>query len=57
MAAGLYAPQGVELVLERTGPITGEKIDVKRIEILYNIVLYKYTQYNTIQYNTIQYKI
>ena len=30
------------------------KIDVKRIEILYNVALYKYTQYHTIQYNTIQ---
>ena len=25
------------------------KIDVKRIELLYNFALYKYTQYNTIQ--------
>ena len=32
MAAGLYASQAVEFVLERTGPITREKIDVKQLE-------------------------
>ena len=26
MAAGVYAAQGVELVLQRIGPITGEKL-------------------------------
>ena len=36
MAAVLYAPQAVELVLERTGPISRE-IDMKRIEILHNV--------------------
>ena len=40
----LYAPQGVELVLEQTGPIPRET-DVKYIEILSNVALYKYTQY------------
>ena len=53
MAAGLYAPQEAELLLRKTGLITRE-MDVKCIEILYNVLLYKYIQ---IQYNTIQYNI
>ena len=35
------SPQRVELVLEQTGPITRE-INVKCIEVWYNVILYKY---------------
>ena len=45
MVAGhIYASQGAELVLEQTAPITREKTDMKRIEILDNVALYKHTK-------------